>query len=165
MEIMKVGTESIPIIQSIVSITWPATYSEILSGPQITYMLDLIYSTASLQKQIETDGHQFIVAKIEEMPVGFAAYSTKRNDSEATYQLHKIYVSLSLQGKAVGKSLLDYVISDIRKLGATSLELNVNRYNKAVGFYKKQGFVIVEEQDIAIGNGYFMNDYLMRFQL
>jgi ribosomal protein S18 acetylase RimI-like enzyme len=39
--------------------------------------------------------------------------------------------------------------------------LNVNRNNKALGFYQKFGFVILREEDIDIGNGYFMNDYIM----
>lgn len=47
-------------------------------------------------------------------------------------------------------------------MNATVLELNVNRQNKARIFYEKFGFVIVEEKDIPIGNGYFMNDYVMQ---
>jgi hypothetical protein len=37
----------------------------------------------------------------------------------------------------------------------------VNRYNKARAFYEKLGFVVIDEKDFDIGNGYFMNDYVM----
>jgi len=61
----------------------------------------------------------------------------------------------------LGKMLLDEVISYIKKKGGKALILNVNRYNKAQFFYQKQGFKIIEEVDIAIGNNYFMNDFVM----
>ena len=41
------------------------------------------------------------------------------------------------------------------------MELNVNRYNQAILFYQVQGFKIKEAVDISIGNGFFMNDYIM----
>ena len=48
---------------------------------------------------------------------------------------------------------------------ARSLLLNVNRHNKAISFYKKYGFDIIAEEDIDIGNGYYMNDYVMEKKL
>jgi ribosomal protein S18 acetylase RimI-like enzyme len=41
----------------------------------------------------------------------------------------------------------------------------VNRENKAIGFYNKLGFTIIAEEDIPIGNGFFMNDYVMQISL
>jgi ribosomal protein S18 acetylase RimI-like enzyme len=46
--------------------------------------------------------------------------------------------------------------------GATTLQLNVNRNNPAKIFYEKLGFAVLNEEDIDIGNGYFMNDYVMQ---
>ena len=45
--------------------------------------------------------------------------------------------------------------------GGSSLILQVNRNNAAVGFYKKMGFIIDREEDVEIGNGFYMNDYFM----
>jgi predicted lactoylglutathione lyase len=41
------------------------------------------------------------------------------------------------------------------------ISLNVNKFNKAVSFYKKIGFVVASEEDLDIGNGYLMEDYKM----
>ena len=41
------------------------------------------------------------------------------------------------------------------------LFLNVNRFNKAQYFYKKLGFEVAYEEDIEIGNGYLMEDFVM----
>jgi hypothetical protein len=41
----------------------------------------------------------------------------------------------------------------------------VNRYNKAKGFYEKLGFKVIGKEDIDIGNGYLMNDYVMQLEI
>jgi ribosomal protein S18 acetylase RimI-like enzyme len=65
----------------------------------------------------------------------------------------------------VGKILLQAVEAYARQLGQESLLLNVNRYNKAVGFYNHLGYNVFKEEDIDIGQGYFMNDYEMKKSL
>ncbi|MEO7768916.1 MAG: GNAT family N-acetyltransferase [Ferruginibacter sp.] len=165
MRTTKVGIESIPVIQSLAHTTWAVTYKDILSEAQMSYMLDLIYSAASLQNQIEAHGHQFILATDSEKAVGFASWSVKENPEPSIYMLHKIYVDPGQQGKGIGKILLDFVIADIVPLGAKNLELNVNRHNKALGFYQNAGFIIIGEKDNPIGNGYFMNDFIMNLTL
>jgi diamine N-acetyltransferase len=161
LEIKKVGTESIDIIQQLTYAIWPVAYKEILEPEQINYMLELMYSKAVLNKLITHHHQQFIIAFENDKPVGFACYSPKENGNPGIYRLHKIYLLTNLQGRGYGKQLLDYIIEVIKPAGATILELNVNRYNKALHFYHKAGFNIVREEDIDIGGGYFMNDYVM----
>ena len=69
------------------------------------------------------------------------------------------------QGKGTGKKLIEHIAETIRTIGATILELNVNRHNKAKDFYIRQGFSVARQENIAIGNGYFMNDYVMELPL
>ncbi len=52
-----------------------------------------------------------------------------------------------------------------RAAGQPHLLLNVNRCNKARNFYEARGFQVIAEEDIDIGNGYLMNDYLMQKDL
>lgn len=158
--VSKVAEERIPAIQRLAEITWQAAYTSILSQDQMKYMLDLFYSETSLQKQMK-DGHRFIVVKELETVIGFASYSSKSAEESKVYRLHKIYINPDQQGKGAGKILIDFIINDIKPINATSLELNVNRQNKALHFYQKLGFRIVKEEDIDIGKGYFMNDYVM----
>ena len=60
---------------------------------------------------------------------------------------------------------MNEVIKEVRKEKSSNLILNVNRNNEAVEFYKRNGFEIDSSEDIDIGNGYFMNDYIMRLSL
>ncbi len=150
----------IPVIQSLAKEIWDVAYKEILSAAQIQYMLNLFYSTAALTKQMTEQAHQFILATEENTAVGFASFSPKSAAELTIYRLHKIYIHPNQQGKGTGKTVLTHIINTIQP-PATGLELNVNRHNKARSFYEKQGFTVTGEEDIDIGNGYFMNDYIM----
>lgn len=126
------------------------------------YMLTMMYSIDSLQYQIEKQQHTFIIIFEDDKALGFAAYFPKYKISPAVYRLDKIYVLPDMHGKGIGKTLLDFIIADIKKSGASVLELNVNRKNKAISFYEKLGFTITKEVDLPIGEGFFMNDYVMQ---
>jgi ribosomal protein S18 acetylase RimI-like enzyme len=71
----------------------------------------------------------------------------------------------SQQGKGTGRFVVEYVVNEIIQKGATALQLQVHRENKARNFYENLGFVIIEEKDFDIGHGVFMNDYVMEKQL
>jgi len=164
LHIEKAGEEAIPAIQDLAQITWPVTYGPILPAHQLEYMLELIYSTAALQEQMQK-GHRFILAIDDGQPVAFASYSVKQESDPSLYRLHKLYIDPSQQGKGLGRILVDHIVNDIVPKGATVLELNVNRFNKAKTFYERLGFTVTSEEDIDIGNGYFMNDYVMQLKM
>lgn len=142
---------------------WPQAYGEILSKEQLAYMLHLIYNPAALKEQMLKHHHSFLMAELADEPVGFASFS-KTGQADA-YKLHKLYVRGDIQGKGLGKALINAVLEEIRQQQAGALLLNVNRHNKAKLFYEKFGFRVIGEEDIDIGNGYFMNDYVMEMKL
>ena len=156
--ILRRATEKdIPLIRDLTMKIWPQTYSTILSAPQIDYMLKMIYSEDSLQQQMK-ENHEFIIVSDGKEPAGFASFSLAE---PGVYKLHKIYVMPQKQGKGTGKFVIGEIIKAIIRKGGTALRLNVNRNNKAIEFYEKLGFTVIKEEDIDIGNGYLMNDYVM----
>jgi diamine N-acetyltransferase len=159
-EIKPAGIESIETIRRLAHEIWPVAYGNILSSEQLKYMLEKFYSISSLQHQISDLHHQFLLVSKNEKAIGFASFSP-HDESPTIFHLNKIYVLPGQQGQNVGKQLLDFVINEIKKCGGVALQLNVNRNNKALHFYEKQGFTIIREENIDIGNGYFMNDYVM----
>ena len=165
MIVKKVGIDAIPSIQQIAYSAWAVAYKDILLQPQIDYMLAEFYCNSSLQKQIEEQAHQFILLSDNNITIGFASYSLK-SELEKSYQLNKIYINPANQGKGSGKILIAYIINQIKNFSSKSLQLNVNRHNeKAISFYKKFGFNIIAEQNISIGNNYFMDDFVMALSL
>ena len=158
-EIRNAEIDDLETIRELAYKIWPDAYQEILGKAQLNYMLDKIYSLSSLQNQFATLKHQFIMVVEDDTPIGFASFSA--HEDGKVFHLHKIYVLPAEQGKNVGKQVLDYIVSATKTGGATSLQVNVNRFNKALHFYEKQGFKIIREEDIDIGEGFFMKDYVM----
>ena len=161
LQIRPASFNDIPFIQDIANKTWPAAYGNILSPEQLDYMLDMIYSTAALEQQMHDNQH-FFVALQNFFPVGFVAFSPI---DLGTYKLHKLYVLPHIQKMGAGKKLLQTVETTAKSMGAIRIQLNVNRLNNALTFYKTNGFIIIEEKDIDIGQGFYMNDYIMEKQL
>ena len=157
LSIRNASTTDIPHIRELTYKVWPQTYSTIITKEQIDFMLEMMYSEASLTEQMN-DGHQFVIINDTDEPVGFAAY---QEIEPSLFKLHKIYILATQQGKGTGKFLIDHIVHTIKQLGAVSLQLQVNRDNKARFFYEKNGFTIIQEADFDIGNGFFMNDYVM----
>lgn len=157
LHIRQVAEEELPIIQKLAWEIWPFTYASILSPTQLQYMLDLFYSDDALQKDYHKKGYIFFIINYNHKDVGYAGMEIKY----PTSHLHKIYLLPDFQGRGLGKKLIRFVQMTAKQAGSQQLTLNVNRYNPAIQFYESCGFRIKSEVDIAIGNGYFMNDYIM----
>jgi ribosomal protein S18 acetylase RimI-like enzyme len=153
----------IPVIRDLAEKTWWPVYSPIVEKEQIAYMLAAIYSEEALAKVMNAGTQQFILLEEDAVFQGFAAYGARPEDA-SVYKLHKLYVLPQTHGKGYGKMLIDEIKTRLATLGVKTLDLNVNRANKAIGFYERMGFHIVKEEDVAIGP-YWMTDYVMRMDL
>jgi GNAT superfamily N-acetyltransferase len=158
--IRKATIDDAQTIRDLAEKTWWVAYSPILEKEQIGFMLDEIYSIEKLKKQIKENLQTYILLTEGGITVAFAAFSPREEDPEV-YKLHKLYCLPETQGKGYGKVMINEVIDEVIKAGKHTLDLNVNRYNKAKTFYEKMGFEVIYEEDIPIGP-YFMNDYVMR---
>ncbi|MBC7946483.1 MAG: GNAT family N-acetyltransferase [Chitinophagaceae bacterium] len=161
LRIHKATPDDLRLVREMALEIWPTTYSSILTPDQLAYMLERIYSSRSLEEQMQM-GQEFILVYQESTPVGFASFS---DVEKGVTKLHKLYVMASQQGKGTGRYVLDQVIDQMKKKGNNILRLNVNRHNPARNFYEKIGFTVVAKEDVDIGNGYFMNDYVMERRL
>ncbi|HET7819697.1 MAG TPA: GNAT family N-acetyltransferase [Bacteroidia bacterium] len=162
--VVKASEKDISVISEIARQTWPDTFKNILTLKQIEYMLDMMYSEDSLTKQIRDKNHVFYLAKDESKFIGYVSYELNHPTSYKT-KIHKIYILPSVQGKGVGKLLMNKVADIALQNNTTILSLNVNRDNKAINFYEKFGFTKIGREDIDIGNGFFMEDFIMEKKL
>ena len=164
LQISEATTKDLKTIRDIAYGSWPATYGEILSKEQIDYMLDLFYSDETLTENLNEKSHHFILVHDDSTCIGFASYEHNYLDKNKT-RLHKIYLLPEAQGKGAGKLLID-TIENLSKVNhSEAISLNVNKFNKALSFYQKNGFEIVSEEDIELDFGYLMEDYKMEKQL
>ena len=162
LSVQKATVANIPLVRQLTFAIWPQTYSSVISKEQIDYMLEMMYNPATLQKQMEEEGCTFIIVHEDGEPVAFASY----NETETQiWKLNKIYILKTHQSKGNGKFIIKYIVDEIKVKHAKALQLQVNRQNKAKYFYERLGFKIIKTADFDIGNGYFMNDYVMELAL
>jgi ribosomal protein S18 acetylase RimI-like enzyme len=154
----KTNETDLATVEQLAREIWPVAYDGIVPPQQLVYMLDLIYNNAALRDQLLNQHHTFLMVEQDSQPIGFASYSTV---APGVSKLHKLYVHQSTQGQGIGKLLIDHIIAQLQRQSIHTVRLNVNRYNKARFFYEKLGFEITKEEDVDIGSGYFMIDYVM----
>ncbi len=152
----QAGPEDTKLIAQLADKIWRKHYIDIITIDQIEYMLQNMYSADSLKKQMK-EGQVFTLVYDSGVPSGYISISSKDNES---FFLHKFYIDNEKQRSGIGAALLHYILSTLTT--AKTIELTVNRQNyKAINFYFKNGFIIKKIADFDIGNGYFMNDFIM----
>ncbi|HUM50958.1 MAG TPA: GNAT family N-acetyltransferase [Chitinophagales bacterium] len=144
-------------ILEVAKATWKQTYAPIISQEQINFMYERMYSYEAILQQMQ-DGHTFLMCLENDKILGFISYIRQENNC---INIPKIYVKPETHGKGIGKLLLNEVENIAQKNKADFLELNVNRKNPAMYFYKKLGFEMHEKVDIAYGK-FWLNDYVLR---
>ena len=159
MNLIKANTEHIPIIIDLTKKIWPVAYGEILSKAQLDYMIDKFYNETALRELIQK-GHVFYLAQDDNgKDVGFVSYEINSEPNKT--KIHKIYVLPETQGTGLGRQFFELVKEKAIENNQNAIFLNVNKYNNAIHFYTKLGFVKVKDEIIDIGNGYVMDDYVM----
>jgi ribosomal protein S18 acetylase RimI-like enzyme len=155
--------DDIPLIQEIADRTWNESFKAVISQKQVDYMLARMYTYDVLSYQMAEGKQVFLLVHEEEQCAGFASYELNANETNIT-RLHKLFVLPELQKSGAGSILLDEVISIAREHRNESIHLSVNRQNPAVDFYLSRGFEILEEDDIEIGEGFVLKDYIMELK-
>ena len=162
--IRKATIDDCELIHQMATIVFPHTYQEILSAEQLDYMMKWMYSIDNLHQQIVEEGHVYFIAFQGDEPCGYVSVQPQEKD---TFHLQKIYVLPSYQGLHLGSLLFRKAIEYIKEVHPEPclMELNVNRNNKALLFYERMGMKKLREGDFSIGNGYYMNDYIMGLKI
>lgn len=164
-QIRRAEIGDIPLIRSLADICFRHTYREILSPEQMEYMMEWMYSSESLYRQMQQDGHMYYLCfDGPNKPMGYVSVSRESDD---LFHLQKIYLLPERQHGGLGRQLFQTVVNHVRSVhpGACTIELNVNRNNPAVGFYEHLGMHKARQGDFEIGNGFYMNDYIMAIDL
>ena len=163
--VIRAGEDDLQSIHDMAEIVFRHTYRDILSPEQMEYMMDWMYSLPNLRRQLE-DGHVYHIALDGNRPCGYVSVQPDHIDEDGAvvFHLQKIYVLPYEQGVGLGRILfrtaIDFVCSQTERR-PLRIELNVNRSNPAVGFYRHLGMRILRQGDFHIGNGFYMNDYIM----
>ena len=131
-------------------------FDPLIGKEQNDYMISLFQTPEAIRRQLK-EGYRYYFVKEAGENIGFLAFYPK---GENLY-LSKFYLYRKERRKGYARKMLCFVEEECVKEGLKAMELNVNRYNEAVQVYRKLGFDIVRQEKNDIGNGFFMDDYVM----
>lgn len=139
---------------------WKSYYPGIITMEQCDYMLERMYSEDQISSDIAR-GIVYCWITDQERDWGFAAFGPLQQGNIC--EIHKIYLLDAARGRGLGKSAMIAIETHAAGAGATELELRVNRENTgAIAFYEAFGFRRHAEDCKDIGNGYVMDDFILR---
>ena len=143
---------------------WLQHYPGIITVRQIEYMLAQRYSADSILRQLQTAQAWWDKLEVKGELCGFASY--ERADEAQVMKLDKLYVHQLVRAKGYGSALIDHVSRVAAREGMCRLTLQVNKYNHgSVEAYRRAGFTVTRQIRADIGNGFFMDDFIMSRQI
>lgn len=159
LQIIRANEADIAVIQQLANKIWWAHYPNIIGDDQVTYMLNRFYSENALMEQMQL-GQQFYLIQSESDFLGFVAITAV---SPSEYFINKFYVDIEQHRQGIGSKVFEALLAMYSD--AQVIKLQVNRMNyKPINFYFKMGFIIERVADFDIGDGYFMNDFVMKWE-
>lgn len=143
-------------------ITFTETFSQYFRDYQdLLDYYEKTFSVSKIKLSLQKGNNLYWIAFYEDLPVGYAKlkmYSKSEYiDSDNVAQLQKIYVLKDFISKKIGHNLLFDIIEEIRKKSIRFLWLSVLKTNeRAISFYKKNGFTKIGEHTFDIGKEHFI---------
>ena len=161
-DIRPVTHDDVPAISALAREIWQASYPGIITQEQIDFMLEQRYGHERLHDDLDNERKWLDQGFFEGRRIGFAFSEIYRGE----FKLDKLYIHPDVQRRGVGGQLIGHVAERARQLGYPAVILQVNKRNeKAIGSYRKYGFVVRESTVDDIGGGFVMDDFVMEKKL
>ena len=142
---------------------WHEHYTPIIGSVQVEYMLKKFQSEEQIYTDIHENGFTYFIARYQgsENPIAYCGVVPE----EDSLLVSKLYVQIDHRGKGISKSLLKKAADLCEKeYGFNKIHLTVNKYNSdSIAIHQKNGFKIIDSIKTDIGNGFFMDDFVMEY--
>lgn len=157
-EIKKaVSKDDFYLISELAKEIWNEHYISILKKEQIDYMTDKFQSERAVFNQITNEGYEYYIL-YDNSPLGYI--SIKKENGRLF--LSKFYILKGKRNKGYGRYVFEFVSEYCLKYNLKSIYLTVNKENKSsIEVYNHFGFKIVDKKKADIGNGFYMDDFIM----
>ena len=139
---------------------WEQHYTPIIGADQVAFMLNKYQSAKAMSDQFSA-GYKYAVVICGDQKAGYFAYDGK---AEKEVFISKLYIHKDFRRRGLGRRILDFISNEARVLGCTAMTLSVNKDNSnSIQFYIAYGFQTIKAQKVAIGEGFYMDDYLISY--
>ena len=158
--ILPLRDADIPDLVRLARDVWYRHYPSIITTEQIEYMLAQRYHPEVIREQLASGTAWWDKLALDGTMVAFASYELGERLGEM--KLDKLYVRYDLRGHGYGSLLIRHVEQQARARGCRRLTLQVNKNNRsAIEAYRRNGLQVVLSAKFDIGNGFYMDDYVM----
>jgi GNAT superfamily N-acetyltransferase len=136
--------------------TFLTTFADRNTRENMNLYVEEAFSLEAIQAEIADPASTYLWAVEKGIPVGYAKLRRGAPAECVTgakpVELQRMYATTKKIGSGVGKGLLHMTIKIAKSEGFTTLWLGVWEHNdRAIEFYKRQGFVDVGQHDFWLG--------------
>lgn len=167
--IHQIGLQDIEQLQAIGRQTFSETFAQSNSADNMAKYLEEAYAHDKLSAELTDPNSVFYFAELDDKIIGylklnFGASQTELKDSKAL-EIERIYVAKAFHGQKVGQLLYDKAIEVAKEKKVDYIWLGVWEENqKALQFYKKNGFVEFDKHVFVLGDD-AQTDLMMKLEL
>jgi diamine N-acetyltransferase len=139
---------------------WNEHYVPIIGQDQVSYMVDKFQSFEAISAQIKEDDYEYYIINYAFEPSGYIGI---KPSGEELF-LSKFYIIGNKRGKGLGKRGVEFIIKLAKELGIRTISLTVNKENvNSIKAYEQMGFKNLGPIVTDIGEGFIMDDYVMKY--
>ena len=154
--------EDLQEIAALADVIWHEHFTPIIGKEQVEYMLSRFQSYPALQDQVLT-GYEYYRLLGNRKLCGYMAI---RQDQDGRMFLSKLYIAKQYRGRPLAAFLFDFLKNLCRQRNCSAIWLTCNKHNDhSLNVYRHFGFQTIDAQKNDIGNGFFMDDYIMEYRL
>ncbi|CAL2093037.1 GNAT family N-acetyltransferase [Tenacibaculum sp. 190524A05c] len=142
-------------------ITFTETFGHLFRDRQdLLNYFDSTFSVEKIEKSISKSNNIYWISFIDRLPVGYAKLKLNSKsefiESENICQLQKIYVLKDFLSMKIGLELQNLLLEKAKELEFEKIWLSaLNSNERALNFYKKNGFEKIGNHDFQIGKENF----------
>jgi len=137
---------------------WEQHYTPIIGAEQVAFMLNKYQSAEAMFNQFSA-GYKYALVIFGGQQAGYFAYDVK--DQKEVF-ISKLYIHKDFRRRGLGRQVIDFIAKEAQALGCSTMTLSVNKDNSdSIQFYISYGFQTIKAQKVAIGEGFYMDDYVM----
>ncbi len=144
----KVKITDIPSIVSLNIRVWQSAYKGIIDQDFLDARTN--GKENAIKRQEENFNNSSYVAVVDNVIVGYAAYGKERSGKELTGEIYAIYIDEEMQGKGIGRMLVERCIEDLCTYDYLHIWALKDNPNKS--FYISLGGKEISRKYLTIGN-------------
>ncbi len=153
--------EDIYVLSTLAKEIWEQHFTPIIGGDQVAYMVDKFLSVPAVTKQL-SEGYRYYLIEVDGIPQGFTGIHAENG----ALFLSKLYLRQSMRGRGIARTAMNFLVDICKAQGLQKIWLTCNRHNdNTLAVYRHMGFETVKEQKADIGGGFYMDDYIMEYQV